>query len=42
MTIGPAMENEERKVARVPLTLGAVMGAFLVVAAIVAALIWAL
>ena len=36
------MANEERRVARVPLTLGAVMGAFLVVAAIVALLIWAL
>ena len=36
------MENEERKLARVPLTLGATIGAFLVVAAIVAVLIWAL
>ena len=37
-----AMDDEERKVARIPLTLGAVMGAFLVVAAVVAILIWAL
>ena len=36
------MGNEERKVARVPLMLGAVMGVFVVVAAIVALLIWAL
>lgn len=36
------MDNEERKLARVPLTLGAAIGAFLVVAAIIAVLIWAL
>ena len=36
------MSDEERKLARVPLTLGAVMGTFLVVAAIVVLLIWAL
>ncbi len=36
------MDDEERKVAKVPLTLGAVMGAFLVVAALVAILIWAI
>ena len=42
MTSGRAIENEERKLARVPLTLGAVMGAFLVVAAIVTVLIWVL
>ena len=37
-----AMDDDERKVAKVPLTLGAVMGAFLVVAALVAILIWAI
>jgi hypothetical protein len=37
-----AMDDEERKVAKVPVTLGVVMGIFLVVAAVVAILIWAL
>ena len=36
------MENDERKVAKVPLTLGAVIGAFLLIAAIVIVLMWAL
>jgi hypothetical protein len=36
------MDDEERKVAKVPVTLGVVMGIFLVVAAVVAILIWAL
>jgi hypothetical protein len=34
--------DEERRLAGVPLTLTAVMGAFLVIAAIVAVLIWAI
>ena len=36
------MDSEERKVAKVPLTLATVMGAFLVIAAIVIILLWAL
>ena len=36
------MDNDERKVAKVPLTLGAVMAAFLVIAAIVIVLVWVL
>ncbi len=42
MTSDRPVEDEERKVARVPLTLAAVMGAFVVVAAIVILLMWAL
>jgi hypothetical protein len=34
--------DEERKLAGVPLTLTAVMGAFVVIAALVAVLIWAI
>jgi len=36
------MEDENRKVAKVPVTLGVIMGVFLVVAAVVIILIWAL
>jgi len=36
------MEDEDRKVAKVPITLGAIMGIFLVVAAVVVILIWAI
>ena len=36
------MDDATRKIARVPITLGAIMGTFLVVAAVIAALIWAL
>ena len=36
------MEDEERRLAKVPITLVAVIGVFLVVAAVVAILIWAI
>ena len=36
------MEDEERRLAKVPITLAAVVGVFLVIAAVVAILIWAI
>ena len=35
------MDNEERKLSRVPIWLGTAMGAFVVVAAIVVLIMWA-
>lgn len=37
-----AVDDEDRQVAKVPVTIGVIIGAFLLVVAVVAVLIWAL